>query len=156
MSYVVSGLPAEPFQALFGLSDEELAAKGVVRIIADDDGFYPCRVLLEDAKPGEALLLLNYEHLPVDTPYRASHAIFVKEGAGEPRSFVDEMPTLLATRRSIGLRAYDAAGMMVDADVMPGPDVEAAVLRLFSDPQVAYIHAHNVARGCYAARIERG
>ena len=35
MSYVVSGLPLEPFQALFGLSEEALAEDGVVRYRAD-------------------------------------------------------------------------------------------------------------------------
>ena len=27
------------------------------------------------------MLLLNYVHQPADTPYKASHAIFVREGA---------------------------------------------------------------------------
>jgi hypothetical protein len=31
----------------------------------------------------------------------------------------------------------------------------ALIARLFADPRVAYIHAHNAKRGCYAARIER-
>ena len=62
MSYVVSGLPLEPFRPLFGLGEAELAAHGAIRVTASDDGNYPCRVTLEDAAPGETLLLLNYEH----------------------------------------------------------------------------------------------
>ena len=27
--------------------------------------------------------------------------------------------------------------------------------RLLADPQVAYLHAHNAGRGCFAARIDR-
>ena len=50
MSYVVSGLPLEPFQALFGLSDEALAAHGVIRYAVDAPIGFPCRVTLDDAQ----------------------------------------------------------------------------------------------------------
>jgi hypothetical protein len=157
MSYVVSGLSVEPFRPLFGLSDEDLAVHGASRIVADDDGFYPCRVSLEDAKPGESLLLVNFEHLPAPTsPYRSRHAIFVKEAVQERAKLENRMPAILATRRLIALRAYDETGFMLDADIVPGPEVEAAALRLLADPAVAFLHAHNPARGCYAARIDRG
>jgi hypothetical protein len=65
------------------------------------------------------------------------------------------MPDLLATRRLIALRAFDDAGMMIDAEIIPGAEVEASALRMLANPTVAYIHAHNPARGCYAARIDR-
>jgi hypothetical protein len=156
MSYIVSGLPVAPFAPLFGLTDEALAARGAVRVTAGADGFYPCRVSLEDARPGETLLLLNYEHQSAPTPYGSRHAIFVGEGASETGRFVDEMPAILATRRLISLRAFDEAGMMIDADIVPGPEVEGAALRMLTERATAYIHAHNAARGCYAARIDRG
>jgi len=156
MSYVVSGLPLEPFSPLFGLSDAELVAHGALRVIAADDGNYPCRVTLEDAGPGETLLLLNYEHQSAPTPYGSRHAIFVGEAARETGRWTDRMPDILATRRLIALRAFDAAGMMIDADIVAGAEVEATALRMLEDGEVAYIHAHNPARGCYAARIDRG
>jgi hypothetical protein len=155
MSYVVSGLPVAEFEHLFGLSSEELAARNVKRITADTDGFYPCRVRLEDVQPGETLLLLNYEHQPIESPYRSRHAIFVSEAARQTSRLVDRMPDILATRKLISLRAYDPAGMMIDADIVPGGEVEAATLRMLANPDVAYLHAHNAARGCYAARIDR-
>ncbi|HEY1415028.1 MAG TPA: DUF1203 domain-containing protein [Caulobacteraceae bacterium] len=155
MSYVVSGLSAEPFRPLFGLPDEELRARDATRVIADDDGYYPCRVSLEDARPGESLLLVNFEHLPAtSSPYRSRHAIFVNENAGEAARIVGCMPRILSTRRLIALRAYDESGFMLDAEIISGPDVEAAALRLLEDSAVAYLHAHNPARGCYAARID--
>jgi hypothetical protein len=156
MSYIVSGLSAEPFRPLFGLSDEELRARGATRVIADDDGFYPCRVNLEDATPGESLLLVNFEHLPAPmSPYRSRHAIFVNENATEPTRIEGRMPAILSTRRQIALRAYDETGFMLDAVIVLGLEVEAAAVRLLVDPAVAYLHAHNPARGCYAARIDR-
>ena len=44
------------------------------------DGKYPCRVSFTDSQPGEELLLINYEHHAVDSPYRMRFAIFVREG----------------------------------------------------------------------------
>jgi hypothetical protein len=156
MSYVISGLPLAPFRPLFGLSEAELAARGAIRIVASDDGKFPCRVTLEDAQPGESLLLLNFEHQSAATPYRSRHAIFVSEAARQTARCTDRMPDILATRRLISLRAFDEAGMMIDADIVAGADVEVAALRMLADKAVAYIHAHNAARGCYAARIDRG
>jgi hypothetical protein len=42
--------------------------------------------------------------------------------------------------------------MIIDADLVPGAEVEAAILRLFDNPQAEYLHAHS---GCFAARIDR-
>jgi hypothetical protein len=112
-------------------------------------------VTLEDAPVGETVLLLNYEHQPASTPYRSQHAIFVREGAQETRSFVNEVPAVLSVRPFISLRAFDADGMMVDAELAPGTALEPAIERLLGLPGVNYLHAHNAGRGCYAARIER-
>ncbi len=156
MSFVVSGLPLEPFRPLFGLSDEALAERGVIRRQVDANPGFPCRITLEDAQPGETVLLLNYEHQSADTPYRASHAIYVREQARETRRAMDEIPSALRIRKAISLRAFDDKGMMLDAEVAPGSDLEPAIERLLGLPGVAYLHAHNAGMGCYAARIERG
>ena len=154
MTYAIVGLPVELFRALFGLPREELAARHVVRVVADAPVGYPCRVLLEDARPGDSLLLLNHEYQAADTPYRGRHAIFVNEAAERPRRFVDEVPPVLLVRPAISLRAFDEAGMMIDADLASGSAIEPAILRLLDNPDTSYLHAHNAARGCYAARIE--
>jgi hypothetical protein len=154
-SYVVSGLPLEPFRPLFGQSEEALAAQQVVRMTVDAPVGFPCRVTLEDARPGETVLLLNYEHQPAETPYRSRHAIFVSEAATETRRAVGEIPSALLVRKAISLRAFDEAGMMLDADIAPGDALEPIIARMFENPQAAYLHAHNAGRGCYAARIDR-
>jgi hypothetical protein len=154
MSYRVTGLDPAPFRHLFGLSDEALAAKGARRFVADAKPGFPDRIEVRDVEPGESLLLLNYTHQPADTPYRASHAIFVREGAETPLDRVDEIPDALRAR-PISLRAFNAAGEMVDADLVEGERLEAVIHRFFDDPAVDYLHAHYAKRGCYAARIER-
>lgn len=155
MAYSIAGLPVEPFKRFFGLPEEELAGNHIVRVTADAHPGYPCRVLLEDAKPGETLLLVNHEYQSADTPYRGRHAIFVNEAATAPRTFVDAIPPVLSVRKAISLRAFDVNDMMIDAEVVAGADVEACVLRMLANPAVAYLHAHNAARGCFAARIDR-
>ncbi|MES2896927.1 MAG: DUF1203 domain-containing protein [Pseudomonadota bacterium] len=155
MSFVITGLPVEEFRPLFGLSDADLAARGVIRQTATAPVGFPCRITLQDAKVGETLLLLNYEHQPVDGPYRSRHAIFVNESATETCRAVDEIPGCLAVRPYIALRAYDAAGMMTAAEISSGADLPPVIDRMLADPQVVYLHAHNAGRGCFAARIDR-
>jgi len=154
MQYRIVGLDPEQFTPLFRVSDTELARRGVRRMLVTEKPGFPCRVTLEDAEPGETVLLLNYEHQPVRSPYRSSHAIFVREGADERRNAVGSLPGALRSRE-LSLRSYDADGMMLDADLAQGDAIEPLIARLFEDPNASYIHAHNAKRGCFAARIER-
>ena len=153
MSFQITGLDAAPFRRFYGLSDEELQSLGVKRLIADKSPGFPDRIELRDVEQGEALLLLNYLHQPADTPYKASHAIFVREWAETPYRALDEIPDVLRIR-AISMRAFDASDDMVDADLIEG-DLKPAIARLFANPEADYIHAHYAKRGCYAARIDR-
>jgi len=154
MLFRITGLPAETFQPLFALSDEELAVRGAVRRIADDrDPGYPCRVSLTDSKPGDHLILANYEHHAVDSPYRMRFAIYVREGE-ERYDAVDEVPEQLR-KRLLAVRAFDANAMMVGWELTEGRALEAVIRRLLADPCASYLHAHFAAAGCYAARIDR-
>jgi len=152
--FIIRGLDPAPFLSLYGLSDAALAEQGVARMRVDATPGFPCRVTLEDVAPGADVLLLNFEHLPVATPYRSRHAIFIQEGAAAPAVFENVVPDVLA-RRLLSLRAFDAAGMMTDADVIDGTDLVPAIEQMLADPAVAYLHAHNAKRGCFAARIDR-
>jgi Protein of unknown function (DUF1203) len=154
MNFKITGLSPEPFRHLYGLSDQELALRGVKRYTADKKPGFPDRIEMRDVEIGEKLLLLNHVCQPADTPYRATHAIFVREGADSAYQRVNEIPDVMRTRL-LSLRAYDAAGMMVDADVVDGKDVESVIRRFFGSAHVAYIHAHNAKRGCYSGRIDR-
>jgi hypothetical protein len=154
MHFRIRGLPAEQFAPLFALSDQELAAKGAVRRIADArEPGYPCRVSLADSAPGDELILVNYEHHPVDSPYRMRFAIFVRKG-DETFDALDAVPEQLR-KRTLAVRAYDADAMMVGHELVDGEKVESAIARLFADPRAAYLHVHFAAPGCYAARIDR-
>ena len=154
MSFRITGLSPEPFRHLFGLPDEALAAHGAQRWIATPGSRLPDRVEVRDAEPGETLLLVNYAHQPAETPYRATHAIFVREGAMAPCEFVDTIPEAMRSRM-LSLRAFDGMHFMADAELVDGREAEAAIARLFAQPRVAYLQAHYATRGCYAARVDR-
>jgi hypothetical protein len=155
MSFRILGLEPARFRPLFGLSDRELAVLGAKRLIADSKPGFPDRVEIRDAEPGQSVLLLNYTHQPADTPYRASHAIFVLEGAEKRYDRVGEIPDPLRIRQ-ISLRAFDDQHQMVDADLIDGRELENLIERFFANSGVSYLQAHYAKRGCYAASIERG
>ena len=152
MSYVVRGLDPAPFRPLFGLSDEELAERGIIRMRVDSPRF-PCRISLTDRAQGESVLLLNHVSHDVSNPYRATHAIFVGDSE-DAAEFVDQLPPVFEGR-VLSLRGFDKSGMMADAVLAQPADADAAIRGLFDNPQIETIHAHNAMRGCFSARIER-
>lgn len=155
MDYVISGLPVQPLQPLFGLDAAELRAHGVVRLTVDSNPGFPCRVSLEDAQLGESVLLLPWQHLDVETPYRAGGPILVRETARDQVRIRNAIPEQQRSRL-LSVRAYDAEGWMLDAEVVEGALLESLIGRFFSNPRVAYLHVHNARRGCYACRVDRG
>lgn len=152
--FQISPLPASQFAHLFGRSDEELAGLGVSVSVAGPGDRLPCRISLRDTVTGERALLLNYEHQPAPTPYRSRHAIFVIDGAEEARLAPGELPQVFAGRQ-IALRAYDRSGCIVGGGLTAGEEAGALIEELFANPEAAYLHAHNAAYGCYAARVDR-
>lgn len=154
MVFRITGLCPEPFQSLFGLPDQELASLGVKRYIVDSNPGFPDRIEMKDAKLGQSVLLLNHVSQPAKTPYHASHAIFIREWATQAYDAVDQIPESMRIRL-LSLRAFSDDGMMLDADVADGTAIEPVVTRMFANPEVSYIHAHNAKQGCYSGRIDR-
>jgi hypothetical protein len=159
MDFRISGLPVEPFTPYFSMSDAELLAHGARRVIATASEvpqlMPPCRVSLRDAEPGEVSILMNHpHHITPSSPYRATGPIFVREGVRATASVINQVPAQQRIRL-LSVRAYDADGIMVDADVMEGTELEAVIRTLFARDDVAFLHAHNARRGCYSCRIDR-
>jgi hypothetical protein len=154
MTYRITGIDPAPYRRLYGLSDDELAERGVLRMTVTEKPSFPCRVSLTDREIGESVLLLNHVSHNVANPYRASHAIFVTEGAEEAAEYVDEVPPVFGPR-VLSLRGFDANGMMADAILTQPGEAEAGIRNLFANPDIVTIHAHNAVRGCFSAKIER-
>lgn len=154
MAYRITGLDPAPYRPLFGLPDEELLKRNARRVVADKKPGFPCRVRLEDADPGESLILLNHVSHDAPTPYRTAYAIYVSESAAESAAYVDELPPALQDR-PLSLRGFDAEGMLRGALLAHAGEADAKIRELFGRDEIASTHAHNAAYGCFAAKIER-
>jgi hypothetical protein len=152
MTYRIKGLDPAPYRPLFDLSDAELEEAGMRRMTVTKKPSFPCRVSLVDRDIDEEVILLNHVSHEVANPYRASHAIFVANA--DQAEFVDEVPPVFETRM-LSLRGFDAGGMMAEALITQPGEADSGIQALFANPDIAYIHAHNAARGCFSARIER-
>jgi hypothetical protein len=153
-SFQFIALPSEQFVSLFSQSDAELQVIGARRMIVDEKPGFPCRVSLADAEVGETVLLLPFTHHNVYSPYRSSGPIFVRLGAKTANPAVGEIPAMFKDRL-LSIRAYDAAAMMVGAEVVKGGELEEAIRRLFANESVSYLHIHNAKPGCYNCRVVR-
>jgi hypothetical protein len=155
MGFQISALNIDKFSHLFGQDQEALARLGVQRKVVDNNPGFPCRVSLRDAEVGEKVLLMNYEHQPMPTPFRSSHAIFVREWASQAMPDRNEVPEMFR-HRLLSVRAFDASGIMIDADVIDGERLESLIEHLLANKSTNNLHIHNAKPGCYAALVERG
>ncbi|MEP2978919.1 MAG: DUF1203 domain-containing protein [Lentilitoribacter sp.] len=154
MDFTITGLPVDDFSHLFGLSDDELASHGAKRYICDETPGFPDRIEMRDAEIGEQLILLSHTSMEKNSPYRATHAIFVLENAKQAYQAINEIPPVMYNR-ILSLRGFDLDGMMVEAKIAKGNDIRKAVLALLADKRVVHIDAHNAAQGCFSGRITR-
>jgi len=154
MSFRIHALPYERFAPLFALSDADLAKAGAARMIVNSKPGTPCRVSLADAEPGETVVLVNFEHQPANSPYRASHAIFIRENAEQAFPQPGEVPEVLSSRL-ISLRAFDEKHYMIAADVVEGSKLGEAIPAMLRNPALSYLHLHNAKAGCFAASVTR-
>ncbi len=154
MSFQIHALPPAQFKPLFALSDSELTKVRAARMIVDGKPGYPCRVSLADAEIGETVILVNFEHQSADSPFKAAHAIFVRENAEQAFPDIGMVPELFETRL-ISIRAFDGKHYMVDADVVDGSRLSESIPTILQDTRVAYLHLHNAKLGCFVARVTR-
>ena len=152
--FQVVALPAEAFGELFAMPDDDLRERRGRRMVVDHKPGFPCRVSLADAEIGEEVILVDYTHHDADSPYRASGPIFVRANAETAKLEINEIPAMLSTRL-LSVRAYDERGMMRDAEVVEGADLEESIRAFFANERVAYLHVHNAQPGCFNCRVER-
>jgi Protein of unknown function (DUF1203) len=153
-NFRIVGLQRAQFEPLFSLNEKELVAKGARRMTVDAKPGFPCRIGLADAEIGETVILLPFLHHDVDSPYRASGPIFVRENAKEAQLAPGEIPELV-TSRTMSVRAYAKNGQMLDGSVVSGLEMKAHIEKLFANPKIEYLHLHNAGAGCYSCKVER-
>ena len=154
MSFIIEGLSPGQFQPYFGMSASELAEHRARKLVANVKPGFPCRVSLEDAEIGETVILLNYEHQAVDSPFNSRHAIYVRENARQLTPAANEVPAMFLSRL-VSIRVFDSEQLMTAADVVKGSELERAIPALFKKPGSEYIHLHNAMPGCFLAKAVR-
>jgi Protein of unknown function (DUF1203) len=154
MSFQIHALPHDQFDHLFTMSDSELANERAIRMAVTTSSGYPCRVSLSDANIGETVILVNFEHQAADSPYRAAHAIFVRENIKQAKPEIDVVPKLFDSRL-VSIRAFDDKHHIVQADVVDGSYLKESIQTIFQDTKIEYLHLHNAKPGCYLARVTR-
>lgn len=154
MDFQIKPLKHEDFAFLFTLTDDQLAQHQACRQVVEANPGTPCRVSMQDAEVGETVVLFNYEHQPENSPYKATHAVFVRQDAEQASFGVNEVPEVISSRL-ISLRYFDEDHMMVDADVVSGEKVEQELQTAFDNEAIAYVHVHYAKPGCFAASAHR-
>lgn len=154
MSFQIHALSPARFAPLFCRPNEGLAKAKALKKTVDVNPGYPCRVSLVDAKVGETVLLVNYQHQPAKSPFQAAHAIYVRENAKQAFPRPGTVPKLLLNRL-ISVRAFDERHLITNADVVKGVCLHDAIPAMMNDSNVAYLHLHNAMLGCFLARVTR-
>ncbi len=154
VDFQILALPGSLFDSYLSLNERELRLKNAAWIVADANPGFPCRVSLEDARIGEKVLALPFDHHDVDSPYKSSGPIFVRENATQADLDINEIPLMLR-HRTLSLRGYSADAVMLEAEVLEGKDLEEHIVRLFQNSAIRYIHIHNAKPGCFDCNVVR-
>lgn len=147
-------LDKSQFSALFGLSDSELADKGIIRMVVDEFPGFPCRVSLADAEIGEEVILLYFEHHKVNSPYRSGGPIFVRMTAQTSEPGINEVPEMFR-HRLLSIRGFDKNAMLIFADVTHGEDLKEKLNSILNNTAIEYLHIHNAKPGCFNCLVVR-
>jgi hypothetical protein len=154
MPFQIHALSPDTFEHFFDLTEAELSKIGALRVTADSKPGFPCRVSLANAEIGDDLILANYEHLSETSPYRASHAIYVRKDVSQAKPSRDTVPKVLA-HRVLSVRGFGNDHLMKEADVVDGVNLGAKLDMMFQNSHIEYVHIHNAKQGCFAAKATR-
>lgn len=154
VSFHINPVQKDQIDHWFSRSDEELKNANARWVKASSSPGFPCRVSLEDAQPGERVLLFPYRHLDVGTPYAGEGPIYVRENARQAALDQNQLPAFFA-HRQLSLRGYSSKGFLQDARVCDGETVSHHIESLFANQQIATIHIHFAAPGCFCCSVER-
>ncbi|MCZ4282855.1 DUF1203 domain-containing protein [Kiloniella laminariae] len=125
--------------------------------ISDGEG-NPCRHCLKYVAKDEQVLLLSYRPFHRKRPFAETGPIFLHANSCERAIESDVVPEVLEGRDSILIRGYDVDERIIygTGEIVSSQALKAQCLKLFEQPDVAYIHVRSATNNCYSCRIERG
>src|SRR3954466_7018718 len=116
------------------LHADRLRAAGGIDYVADEKPGFPCRQCLRDAEIGDAMILVSYDPFEDSSPYRCPSPIFIHRSPCIPYESND-LPEQL-TCRTLSVRGFDDAAMMLDAALIDGGDLKGTIDGLFQNPAI--------------------
>ncbi|MBI3886492.1 MAG: DUF1203 domain-containing protein [Opitutae bacterium] len=152
LSFQVSPLP-DGFVARLRATGRDDFGRPARPLVAQ--GWEPLRDQLRRAAPGEPILLCSYQAVPLPSTFAEIGPVYVGATASAaPQPGRDELPPGYFDR-PFALRAYNAAGEIIDAAIVAPAEAPALIRRWLARAEVARLHARFGAHGCYACRIDR-
>ncbi len=145
------GIPTEVAERVRTTMTDEFGNK--LTVSENTTSGNPCRHCVRLTLPGERMILFAYRPFDTRGPYAEIGPVFVHAQACEAYDCREFPADFLA--RPLTLRAYDAAGSIVHAEVAPPHGSSVVLGRLFAVESVEFVHARNPSWGCYDFRIER-
>ena len=154
MSFQIHALPETLFSQYFEYDKHKLNLSNAHLEIVTENHSIPCRVSLSYAKVGEIVLLVNYQHQPKNTPYKSTHAIFVRKDVRQANLVVNEVPNILTTS-VLSIRGFDCRHFIKQAVVIEGLKLAETLETIFDCAEISYIHIHFAGAGCFTAKATR-
>lgn len=142
------------FESYFDMSEAELSKIGIRKMVVDEFPGFPCRVSLADAEIGEEVILLNYDHHSVSSPYKGNGPIFVRKTASTLKPGINEVPKMF-DHRLLSIRGFDKDSTMIFADVIQGSTLKEKLFEALGNKAIEYLHIHNAKPGCYNCTVKR-
>jgi hypothetical protein len=148
------GLPTADVRALqAGHSDAN--GQTPERAISDGDGV-PCRHCLAIVAVDAPYLILAHRPFATIQPYAECGPIFLHADACERYAENAELPTMLTSDQYI-LRGYNEQERIIygTGQILPTAQIPQRAQKLFTRPEVAFIHLRSATNNCFQCRIER-
>jgi hypothetical protein len=114
----------------------------------------PLRCCLRNSREGERIAAIKYAPFDWDGPYAETGPVFIHVDECEGYDQTDAFPEAFRSRPRI-LRAYGHDRTILDSSVIEDGKIEAAIEELLAREDVDFLHARNVAYGCYMFSIRR-
>jgi hypothetical protein len=158
-TFAVRAIPADVVAELRVRDDSEREPE----LVVDRDGGSPLRCCLRASRPGEEMFLVSY------SPLRR----WAAQTGANPGAYVETGPVFIHTEPCDGaehdgwpqdfrglprvLRAYGADGRIRGGVVVPPGESrpERFIDELFTDADVAFVHARAVEFGCFTFWIDK-
>lgn len=127
------------------------------RMVATEDGSFPCRHCLRLARPGEAVLLGSYNLPRPRGIYWTPSPIFVHETDCPQADALNEIAEIIRRNPLVSVRAYDLNDQCLYdlGHVCAGDDVDIPLARALSDPRTKFVNVHTARPGCLLSQVKR-